>query len=231
MFQKMKARMVHILPAIVVSVLLVTGVLYAWTEPPVAPPNGNASTPLNVGSTGQDKLGNLMLNSDGILANALLVPFGRVGIGPVASVDNPPYDPLKLVDLGDSGRIVRVNNPIDAQDVATKAYVDAAGGGGGSGLKVVKASCAGGLSGCKATADCGAGWQIIKCHRFAAGPASKEIVAGDFLSGHNLESEGLGYGDTMCKDWNVLGGQSTSIVAPPSSPSSLAAIAVLCAKQ
>lgn len=81
MFQKMKIRVLHILPAIVVSVLLVTGVIYAWAEPSVAPSGGNTPAPLNVGSSSQVKQGNLAINQSGSFANALLIPYGNVGIG------------------------------------------------------------------------------------------------------------------------------------------------------
>lgn len=246
MFQKMKARMLHILPAIVVSVLLVTGVLYAWTEPPVAPPSGNVFAPLNVGSTGQVKQGNLMLNTYG-WASALLIPFGRVGIGPVASVDNPTYDSSKLVDLGDSGRIVRVNNPIDAQDVATKSYVDAAGGGSG-GVKVVKDSCFGGIahgSQCTATVDCGVGWAIVGLGLGAAGcpsslPVSCSIDAARQVAIYNLQGTEWNASALIFPFpkpdptfWDAFGSQTYSLHSRDAGNFNVEAIATvaLCSKQ
>ena len=66
----------------------------AWTEPTVAPPNGNVGAPLNTGSLGQYKVGGLMLNTgDGTYApaaNGLIVQNGSVGIGtasPVAKLE------------------------------------------------------------------------------------------------------------------------------------------------
>ena len=46
---------------------------------------------------------------------------GNVGIGTTS--------PSQKLDLGNSGRIVNVQEPVNNQDVATKHYVDAAGGG------------------------------------------------------------------------------------------------------
>lgn len=52
----------------------------SWVEPSIAPPGGNISTPLNVGSTGQSKSGGLILNTGGA-TNGLIVSSGNVGIG------------------------------------------------------------------------------------------------------------------------------------------------------
>ncbi|MFA5051042.1 MAG: hypothetical protein WC499_02915, partial [Patescibacteria group bacterium] len=34
-------------------------IVFAWTEPTLSPPDGNASAPINIGTTSQGKLGNL----------------------------------------------------------------------------------------------------------------------------------------------------------------------------
>ena len=68
---------------ILTAVFLAAFYVVAWTEPSVAPPSPdpNVAVPLNSGSVGQSKKGNLALNTDNLLANGLLVPFGSVGIG------------------------------------------------------------------------------------------------------------------------------------------------------
>lgn len=70
-------------PQVLAMIFLVAFTAFAWQEPTVQPPNPdpNVAVPLNDGSTGQSKKGNLALNTDGTLANGLLVPFGNVGIG------------------------------------------------------------------------------------------------------------------------------------------------------
>lgn len=65
---------------ILLSTLLVVGITYAWTEPSLAPPQGNVSMPLNVSSVGQSKAGGLILNTGGA-ATGLIVDKGNVGIG------------------------------------------------------------------------------------------------------------------------------------------------------
>ncbi|MDO8504007.1 MAG: hypothetical protein Q7S60_04980 [bacterium] len=77
------------LPAILVSLGMVVVVALAWTEPATAPPGGNVSAPLNVGSGGQSKIGGLILNTGGA-PNGLIVQLGKVGIGtttPLAELD------------------------------------------------------------------------------------------------------------------------------------------------
>ncbi len=55
----------------------------AWTPAPANAPSGNVAGPLTTGATGQSKAGNLMLNTDGTLANGLIVANGNVGIGTI----------------------------------------------------------------------------------------------------------------------------------------------------
>lgn len=54
-----------------------------WTAPVSTPPTGNVDQPINVGSAGQSKLGNLDIVASG-LQYGLLVENGFVGIGTVA---------------------------------------------------------------------------------------------------------------------------------------------------
>lgn len=76
------------LQAVAVSVLTLV-IFYAaatraaWSPPASSPPNGNVSGPITTSSVGQIKMGNLMLNTDGVLANGLIVASGNVGIGVV----------------------------------------------------------------------------------------------------------------------------------------------------
>ena len=61
----------------------------AWQEPSQAPPGGNVATPINVGSTGQIKTGNLVVNALGISgtgANIFSMPYGA-GPGKVLTSD------------------------------------------------------------------------------------------------------------------------------------------------
>ncbi len=54
----------------------------AFSEPAVAPPNGDAYAPLNTSGTGQTKVGGLVLNT-GAATVGLSVPNGRIDIGTV----------------------------------------------------------------------------------------------------------------------------------------------------
>jgi hypothetical protein len=51
-----------------------------WAAPTATPPSNNASTPLNVSSTGQTKVGGLTVNTGGA-ATGFVVSSGSVGIG------------------------------------------------------------------------------------------------------------------------------------------------------
>lgn len=75
-----KTKIFSSLPQIFALLFVLAFTALAWTEPTVAPPGGNVSTPLNVGSTGQSKAGGLILNTGGA-ANGLIVDQGKVGIG------------------------------------------------------------------------------------------------------------------------------------------------------
>jgi len=60
--------------------LVVTSLVWAWSEPTQAPPGGNVYVPLNTGPDGQSKTGGLILNTGGA-ENGLIVSEGEVGIG------------------------------------------------------------------------------------------------------------------------------------------------------
>jgi len=75
-----------------ILVLSVTSFVSAWTAPTAVPPADNIAQPLNVSSTGQLKAGGLSLNTLAPgAANALLIPYGKIGFG-----DNTPDGSLKL---------------------------------------------------------------------------------------------------------------------------------------
>lgn len=112
-FQKAKKLFISSLLPILISLILIAAVIYAWTEPSQAPPTCPAGepgcdAPLNVGPIGQIKEGGLRLNTGGaanslylqgdpvLTTKGLIVEYGNVGIGKT----NPGY---KLhVSNGDS---------------------------------------------------------------------------------------------------------------------------------
>ncbi|HEY9480892.1 MAG TPA: tail fiber domain-containing protein [Candidatus Paceibacterota bacterium] len=55
-----------------------------WTNPTQSPTGGNAAEPINVSNNSQEKVGGMILNSGGA-TNALLVPYGNVGVGKTPS--------------------------------------------------------------------------------------------------------------------------------------------------
>jgi len=90
---------------IILGLLIVFGISYAmaaWTGPTQAPPGGNTSAPLNVGSTGQSKSGGLILNTGGA-TNGLIVQNGNVGIGTT--------NPGSLLDLSSDSSKVSLTRP------------------------------------------------------------------------------------------------------------------------
>ena len=62
---KNKNYFVYSAITIITAVFLVAGVIWAWTEPPVGPPEGNVPAPINTGSDGQYKAGKLGASSSG----------------------------------------------------------------------------------------------------------------------------------------------------------------------
>ncbi len=110
----------------------------AWTPAPANAPSGNVAGPLTTGATGQSKAGNLMLNTDGTLANGLIVANGNVGIGtltPNTTKGTSGYLDAKDVYLRDAGK-----------------WASEVGGGGSSGAAKVWANFEGtncsGANGC-----------------------------------------------------------------------------------
>ncbi len=84
--ESLAQKSVYWLKVISLGLILGFGIQFAqaWTSPAAAPPGGNVSGPLTTSGIGQIKAGNLALNTDGIYANALLIPSGNVGIGTVS---------------------------------------------------------------------------------------------------------------------------------------------------
>jgi len=54
-----KKIIIMALPAVILSSLLVTALIYAWTEPTAPPPEGQVPAPINVGSLPQGRIGDL----------------------------------------------------------------------------------------------------------------------------------------------------------------------------
>lgn len=63
--------------ALAAILFVTTSVLFAWIGPTQAPPNGNASAPLNVSSTDQVKNAGLGMNSLAVFGNAILSGAAR----------------------------------------------------------------------------------------------------------------------------------------------------------
>jgi hypothetical protein len=94
-------KILIILGALVMS-LAISYLALAWTEPSLAPPDGNVPAPLNVSSTAQTKTGNLIfpmfydldttyyVNPDSSIRSAILK--GNVGIG----TTNPTWGLLQI---------------------------------------------------------------------------------------------------------------------------------------
>lgn len=82
---------------LLVALFFVNMAVLAWQEPVQPPPQGNVSTPLNVGNVGQSKIGGLILNTGGAQVG-LLIQQGNVGIG----TTNPASS--ALLDLTSQGK-------------------------------------------------------------------------------------------------------------------------------
>ena len=91
-----KIPLYYSLPAIILSALVATTIVLAWTEPSQAPTVGNAPAPLNVSSASQYKSGALGIG--GLLRGYSNAIFdGNVGIGTTA-----PGAKLEVSEAGDT---------------------------------------------------------------------------------------------------------------------------------
>ncbi len=118
------------------ALVLTVGLQYAyaaWVGPVSSPPNGNTSAPINIGSTSQTKSGAIWSSFFGTTGGGYF--GGSVGVG----TTNP------TAKLEVAGNIV-ASDPTASNQVATKGYVDAASGGGGSSYMAV------------GTTACATGW-------------------------------------------------------------------------
>jgi hypothetical protein len=77
---KIKSTLSKSLPAIIVSVITTTAIIYAWTEPTQTPPNNNVPAPINVGTLEQSFLGSktLTVRNGGVLS--INGGFGVLGV-------------------------------------------------------------------------------------------------------------------------------------------------------
>lgn len=123
----------------------------AWVPAPGSPPMSDVRGPITTGSDAQVKNG----------------PLGISGL-------------LKAYSGIDANgkSIANVAAPVGANDAATKAYVDAAGGEGGAG-----ASCGGGVTGGYVLSDLGRG---TSCSTWGKGARS---VGGGFGAGTSCQAE------------------------------------------
>jgi hypothetical protein len=94
------------LPTIILSLILVAGIAYAWSEPSVAPPGNNVAAPLNVGINFQYKTGGLEVNrgtTGGHAEDGLNVANGNVFIGDLTSCSSIGTDSDGKLSCGTGG--------------------------------------------------------------------------------------------------------------------------------
>lgn len=104
MLQNKKTNLFYALTVISLSTLIVVSVVYAvWTEPPLPPPGGNASEPLNISTTTQSKAGALGIG--GVFrAYSDAIFDGNVGIGTTTSTEK-----LIVQSLSDGRGVININ--------------------------------------------------------------------------------------------------------------------------
>lgn len=121
MKQKLKKLLKGSFFSIFAGVLLVTGIIYAWTEPTVAPPDSNAAAPINVSSVSQYKDGALGIG--GVFRGYSVAIFdGNVGIGTMA-----PTAKLEVVCPSGFTNVKAGGNQLGCMETAVHdggAYVD-----------------------------------------------------------------------------------------------------------
>ena len=97
------------------ALLLTMGIIWAWTEPSVAPPGGNVDAPLNVSINAQAKDGPLVVgvhSSVDSVPAGFIVQHGKVGIGTAA----PGYK----LDVDGNVAVTSGNAFVYASDIALK---------------------------------------------------------------------------------------------------------------
>ena len=82
MQNKTKKILLNSVFPILAGVVLVAGIIYAWTEPPTTPPNQNAPAPINISTYTQTFDGSKTLNMGSAGSNALLIN-GVLGVSGV----------------------------------------------------------------------------------------------------------------------------------------------------
>jgi hypothetical protein len=91
----------------------------AWTDPVSAPPQGNVSAPINVGSALQQRIGPLVINTGGALVG-LSIPQGNVGIGTLT-----PSEKLEVVggNVQFEGNLTVLNDIFTGRDIRASGDV------------------------------------------------------------------------------------------------------------
>ena len=201
----------------------------AWTGPTETPPGGNTAEPLNTSNQTQVKYGNLYFpkwfdgDDDGYYvdpdSNSWLYRLYSYDIRSKIyyDFDNTNYyaDPAgtsKFAGLDTSGYITTITPTADNQ-VATKAYVDAASGGGGCYSLKCSAhntgSCAPPSCNVGATDETGAqcwrngGIWETKSTSWSTTAGSLEVASGGFQPPRYANRQGFGYAYGQITDYYV----------------------------